>query len=88
MPPRALVGATGCIGANVAAALLARGYDVRAMRRIASSLDALDGPDVSVHVGAKKLGFSYRKTSLAAESARKQYYSLVEHQKPGFWSTP
>ncbi|MEE9615547.1 MAG: NAD-dependent epimerase/dehydratase family protein [Anaerolineae bacterium] len=44
MPPRALVtGATGCIGANVAAALLARGYDVRVMRRITSSLDALDG---------------------------------------------
>ena len=44
MPPRALVtGATGCIGANVAAALLAWGYDVRAMRRIASSLEALNG---------------------------------------------
>ena len=43
MPPGALVGATGCIGANVAAALLARGYDVRAMRRIASSLEALNG---------------------------------------------
>ena len=80
MPPRALVtGATGCVGANVVAALLARGCDVRAMRRITSSLDALDGLDVGVHAGAKKPGFSYMKTSLSAGSACKQYYSLVEH---------
>ena len=46
MAPRALVtGATGCVGANVVAALLARGYDVRAMRRTTSALDALDGLD-------------------------------------------
>ena len=44
MPSTALVtGATGCVGANVVAALLARGYDVRAMRRATSPLDALDG---------------------------------------------
>jgi dihydroflavonol-4-reductase len=41
---RALVtGATGCVGANVVEALLSRGYDVRAMRRHSSRLDALDG---------------------------------------------
>lgn len=44
MAPVALVtGATGCVGANVVAALLKRGYTVRAMRRATSSLDALDG---------------------------------------------
>ena len=31
------------------------------------------------NLGAKKPGFSYRKTSLSAGSACKQYYSLVEH---------
>jgi len=52
MPPQALVtGATGCVGANVVAALLARGYDVRAMRRTTSSLDALDGLDPALVVG-------------------------------------
>ncbi|MBE9508063.1 MAG: NAD-dependent epimerase/dehydratase family protein [Chloroflexi bacterium] len=52
MPPRALVtGATGCVGANVVAALLARGYDVRAMRRTTSSLDALDGLEPELVVG-------------------------------------
>jgi dihydroflavonol-4-reductase len=41
---RALVtGATGCVGANIAEALLARGYSVRALRRATSRLDALDG---------------------------------------------
>jgi len=41
---RALVtGATGCVGANVVEALLARGYQVRAMRRTTSRLDALVG---------------------------------------------
>jgi dihydroflavonol-4-reductase len=52
MPPTALVtGATGCVGANVVAALLERGYDVRAMRRATSSLDALDGLDPELVVG-------------------------------------
>jgi len=41
---RALVtGATGCVGANIAEALLARGYSVRALRRTTSRLDALEG---------------------------------------------
>ncbi|NLF02777.1 MAG: NAD-dependent epimerase/dehydratase family protein [Anaerolineales bacterium] len=41
---RALVtGATGCVGANVVAALLASGYQVRALRRSRSSLAALAG---------------------------------------------
>ena len=41
---RALVtGATGCVGANVVEALLARGYDVRAMRRATSQVGALVG---------------------------------------------
>lgn len=44
MLSRALVtGATGCVGANVVAALLERGYTVRAMHRATSSLAALDG---------------------------------------------
>jgi len=52
MPPRALVtGATGCVGANVVAALLSRGYDVRAMRRATSSLKALAGLDPEWVVG-------------------------------------
>jgi len=52
MALKALVtGATGCVGANVVAALLARGYDVRAMRRPTSSLDALDGLDPELVVG-------------------------------------
>jgi len=41
---RALVtGATGCVGANIAEALLARGYSVRVLRRATSRPDALDG---------------------------------------------
>jgi dihydroflavonol-4-reductase len=44
MTIRALVtGATGCVGANIVEALLARGYDVRALRRATSKLDALAG---------------------------------------------
>lgn len=40
---RALVtGATGCVGANIVAALLDQGYAVRALRRATSRLDALD----------------------------------------------
>ena len=46
-----MTGATGCVGANVVAALLARGYDVRAMRRTTSSLDALDGLQSELVVG-------------------------------------
>jgi len=46
-----VTGATGCVGANVVAALLARGYDVRAMHRVTSSLDALDGLDPELVVG-------------------------------------
>jgi dihydroflavonol-4-reductase len=52
MTIRALVtGATGCVGANVVAALLAQGYDVRAMRRVTSSLDALDDLDAELITG-------------------------------------
>lgn len=52
MPCAALVtGATGCVGANVVAALLARGYQVRAMRRTTSSPDALDGLEPELVVG-------------------------------------
>jgi dihydroflavonol-4-reductase len=52
MTLKALVtGATGCVGANVVAALLARGFDVRAMRRATSSLDALDGLHSELAVG-------------------------------------
>lgn len=52
MPPLALVtGATGCVGANVVAALLSRGYRVRALRRTTSTLDALDGLDPELVVG-------------------------------------
>ncbi|HOU12613.1 MAG TPA: NAD-dependent epimerase/dehydratase family protein [Anaerolineae bacterium] len=44
MTTRALVtGATGCVGANIVEALLARGYAVRALQRAASKLDALAG---------------------------------------------
>ena len=49
MTVRTLVtGATGCVGANTVAALLARGYHVRAMRRATSSLDALSDLDVEL----------------------------------------
>ncbi len=52
MPLEALVtGATGCVGANVVAALLARGYDVRAMRRTTSTLKALDGLEPELVIG-------------------------------------
>jgi len=52
MKPKALVtGATGCVGANVTAALLERGYAVRAMRRTTSSLGALDGLEPELVVG-------------------------------------
>jgi dihydroflavonol-4-reductase len=46
-----VTGATGCVGANVVAALLEQGYDVRAMRRATSSLDALDGLGPELVVG-------------------------------------
>ncbi len=49
---RALVtGATGCVGANIVEALLARGYAVRALRRASSRLDALAGLDPEYAVG-------------------------------------
>ncbi len=52
MPPLALVtGATGCVGANVVAALLERGYAVRALRRATSTTDALDGLDPEPAIG-------------------------------------
>jgi dihydroflavonol-4-reductase len=46
-----VTGATGCVGANVVEALLARGYDVRAMQRSTSRLDALDGLAPEMMVG-------------------------------------
>lgn len=52
MPPIALVtGATGCVGANVVAALLERGYAVRALRRATSTTDALDDLDPEPTIG-------------------------------------
>ena len=52
MPMRALVtGATGCVGANVVEALLARGYEVRAMQRGNSSTAALVGLRPEMVVG-------------------------------------
>ena len=52
MAKRALVtGATGCVGANIVAALFARGYDVRALRRATSRLDALAGLDPEYATG-------------------------------------
>ncbi len=49
---KALVtGATGCVGANVVAALLERGYEVRAMHRVTSSLTALEGLEAERIVG-------------------------------------
>ena len=49
---RALVtGATGCVGANIVAALLSRGHEVRALRRSASRLDALAGLAPELVVG-------------------------------------
>jgi dihydroflavonol-4-reductase len=46
-----VTGATGCVGSNVVAALIERGYDVRAMRRSRSSLEALDGLDAQLVLG-------------------------------------
>ncbi len=46
-----VTGATGCVGANIVEALLARGYAVRALRRAASKLDALAGLDPDYAVG-------------------------------------
>ena len=52
MAKRALVtGATGCVGANIVEALFARGYDVRALRRTTSRLDALAGLDPEYATG-------------------------------------
>lgn len=46
-----VTGATGCVGANVVAALLQRGYDVVALQRTTSSLDALEGLNAEMVVG-------------------------------------
>ena len=46
-----VTGATGCVGANVVEALLARGHEVRAMQRSTSSLQALDGLEPEMVVG-------------------------------------
>ncbi|MBN2393756.1 MAG: NAD-dependent epimerase/dehydratase family protein [Anaerolineae bacterium] len=46
-----VTGATGCVGANVVEALLARGYAVRALRRATSKLDALAGLDPEYATG-------------------------------------
>jgi dihydroflavonol-4-reductase len=46
-----VTGATGCVGANVVAALIARGYEVRAMVRCSSTLTALDGLDPELAEG-------------------------------------
>jgi dihydroflavonol-4-reductase len=46
-----VTGATGCVGANVVEALLARGHAVRAMQRSTSSLQALDGLEPEMVVG-------------------------------------
>jgi dihydroflavonol-4-reductase len=83
MAPRALVtGATGCVGANVVAALLARGYDVRAMRRVTSSLKALNDLEPELVIG-DVLGLP----SLAAAC---QGCALVFHVAAvsDYWRTP
>ncbi|MBN1178036.1 MAG: NAD-dependent epimerase/dehydratase family protein [Anaerolineae bacterium] len=46
-----VTGATGCVGANVVAALVEKGYAVRAMRRESSRLDALEGLAVELVTG-------------------------------------
>jgi dihydroflavonol-4-reductase len=46
-----VTGATGCVGANVVEALLARGHEVRAMQRSTSRLIALDGLAPEMVVG-------------------------------------
>ncbi|MFP4343759.1 MAG: NAD-dependent epimerase/dehydratase family protein [Anaerolineales bacterium] len=49
---RALVtGATGCVGANIVEALLAEGWEVRALQRPTSSLQALRGLEPEMVVG-------------------------------------
>ncbi len=58
---RALVtGATGCVGANIAEALLRAGYEVRALRRRTSRMTALDGLAVTPVVGDVLDGASMR----------------------------
>lgn len=46
-----VTGSTGCVGANVVAALLERGYAVRALRRATSTTDALAGLDPEPVIG-------------------------------------
>lgn len=46
-----MTGATGCVGANVVEALLARGYTVRALRRASSRLTALNGLEPELVTG-------------------------------------
>jgi dihydroflavonol-4-reductase len=46
-----VTGATGCVGANIVEALLTAGYEVRALRRTTSRLDALEGLEPEFAVG-------------------------------------
>ena len=46
-----ITGATGFVGSNIAAALAARGDQVRVLRRATSRLDALEGVPVEHVVG-------------------------------------
>jgi len=46
-----VTGATGCVGANIVEALLARGYSVRALRRASSRLTALNGLEPELVIG-------------------------------------
>lgn len=46
-----VTGATGCVGANIVEALLAEGWEVRAMQRPTSSLRALTGLEPEMVVG-------------------------------------
>jgi len=86
MPPRALVtGSTGCVGANVAAALVSRGYDVRALRRETSRLDALDGLAPQLVVGdvldADSLRFACSGCALVFHvAAVSDYWRVPSHR--------
>ncbi len=65
---KALVtGATGCVGANIVEALLARGYEVRALRRRTSRLDALAGLSPALVTGDVTDGDSLRRAMRGCE---------------------